>query len=98
MQTLTTTRYFPQGEAAIVHQNGAQLTASSKGIEITLHTREGENSPCCAELVSGNHYSEIGLLFDGKELADFDGVFSLPREIGEMLRDAGYVVPEELFV
>ena len=55
MQTSTITRFFPQGEVAIVHQNGAQLTATSRGVEITLHTREGEHTPSCAELVSGNH-------------------------------------------
>ena len=98
MQTSTITRFFPQGEVAIVHQNGAQLTATSRGVEITLHTREGEHTPSCAELVSGNHYAEIGLSFEGKELSDFDGVFSLPREVGEMLKDAGYVVSEEFFV
>lgn len=62
-----------------------------------LHTREGEQEPCCAEVISGEHYAEIGLLFDGKELSDYDGVFFLPREIGTMLADAGFSVPEECF-
>ncbi|TXT23814.1 MAG: hypothetical protein FD134_1906, partial [Gallionellaceae bacterium] len=39
----------------------------------------------------------IGLSFNGKELSDFDGAFFLPREVGEMLKDAGYVVPEDCF-
>ena len=97
MQTGTITRFFPHSEATIVHQTGAQLTATSKGVEIVLHTREDEHAPCCAELISGNHYAEIGLSFEGKELTDFDGIFSLPREVGEMLKDAGYVVSEECF-
>jgi hypothetical protein len=97
MPTSRTARFFPHSEVAIVHQNGTQLTASSMGSEVILHTRENECVPCCAEVISGDHYAEIGLLFEGKELSDYDGVFSLPREVGEMLKDAGYVVPEECF-
>ena len=97
MQLRTTIRFFPHSEASLVHQTGAQLTATSKGVEVLLHTREGEQTPCCAELISGNHYAEIGLSFEGKELSDFDGTFNLPREVGAVLRAAGYVVSEEFF-
>lgn len=97
MQTRTVKRFFADSEVAIVHQSGAQLTASTNGVEVILHTRENEKDPCCAEVISVEHYAEIGLWFEGKELADYDGVFSLPREIGEMLTDAGYLVPEECF-
>ena len=96
-QTRTTRRFFPDSQAVVVHQNGTELTAPSKGIEIILHTRESECSPCCAEILSGEHYAEIGLSFEGKELSDYDGVFFLPREVGEMLTEAGYSVPEECF-
>lgn len=94
---MQTTRAYPHSEAAVVHQNGTQLTASSKGVEIVLHTRANERDPCCAEVISGEHYAEIGLSFEGKELSDYDGVFFLPREVGEMLKDAGYAVPEDCF-
>lgn len=97
MQTNTVKRFFLLSKAAIVHQNGMELTASSKGVEIVLHTRENEQKPCCAEVISGEHYAEIGLSFEGKELFDYDGVFYLPREVGEMLKDAGYVVPGDCF-
>ena len=97
MQTNKISRFFPNSEAVIVHQTGAQLTASSKGVEVVLHTRQGERNPRCAEVVSGCHYAEIGLSFDGKELSDYDGVFSLPREVGEMLTEMGYVVPDDCF-
>ena len=97
MKTKAVQRFFSQSEAALIHQNGDQLSESSKGVEIILHTREDEVEPCCAEVISGEHYTEIGLLFDGKELSDYDGVFYLPREVGEMLKDSGYVVPEECF-
>ena len=97
MKTTTVQRFFPQCEAALVHQTGAQLSEPSKGVEIVIHTRVNETEPCCAEVISGEHYAEIGLSFEGKELIDYDGVFSLPRQVGEMLKDAGYAVPEECF-
>jgi hypothetical protein len=97
VQTSKTSRFFPRSSVTVVHQNGAHLTAPSKGVQVILHTREKEFNPCCAEIVSGDHYAEIGLAFDGKELSDYDGVFSLPREVGEMLTEMGYVVPDDCF-
>jgi hypothetical protein len=95
MQTTIVKRFFPETEVSTVHQDGSQLTAETRGVEVVLHTRGNEEDPCCAEIVSGGHYAEIGLWFGGKELSDYDGVFFLPREIGEMLAEAGYSVPEE---
>ncbi|MEN9677310.1 MAG: hypothetical protein RIS76_3206 [Verrucomicrobiota bacterium] len=97
MKTTTVQRSFPESEATLIHQTGAQLSEPSKGVEIVLHTRENENEPCCAEVISGEHYAEIGLSFEGKELTGYDGVFFLPRELGEMLMDGGYAVPEDCF-
>jgi hypothetical protein len=97
MKTTTAQRSFPDSEVGMIHQNGVQLSEPTKGVDIVLHTRENETDPCCAEVISGEHYAEIGLSFEGKELSDYDGVFFLPREVGEMLRDAGYVVPEDCF-
>ena len=81
----------------MVHQTGAQLSLPTKGVEIVLHTREDETVPCCSEIISGEHYAEIGLSFKGRELSEYDGVFFLPREVGEMLKDAGYTVPGDCF-
>src|SRR6266567_469426 len=97
MQPHIIKRFFHHSKAVIVHQNGLELTAPSKGVEIVLHTREDEQKPCCAEVISGEYYAEIGLSFEGKELSDYDGVFYLPREVREMLTDAGYIVPEDCF-
>jgi hypothetical protein len=96
-KTITKCRLFPGSEASIVHQNGTQLTSPAKGVEVIIHTRENERDPCCAEVVSGDHYAEIGLWFEGRNLSDYDGVFFLPREVGELLNESGYVVPEECF-
>jgi hypothetical protein len=97
MTTKSVSRFFPHNEAAVVHQDGAQLTIPTRGVEVVLHTRGNEGNPCCAEVISGQHYAEIGLSFEQNELCDYDGVFFLPREVGEMLTDAGYVVPEGCF-
>lgn len=37
----------------------------------------------------------IGVWFEDKTLTDYDGVFSLPVQAIELLRKAGYIVPEE---
>ena len=97
MRPTTVTRFFPSSQAVLVHQNGSELTVPSNGVEIVLHTRDNEQDPCCAEVISGEHYEEIGLSFEGMELSDFDGVFFLPREVGEMLTEAGYIVPQDCF-
>ncbi len=97
MKTTTIQRYFPNSEASLVHQNGVELSVPSKGVEIILHTRENECDPCLAEIISGEHYAEIGLSFDGKELSDYDGVFSLPHEVGVALTQAGYQAPKDCF-
>jgi len=36
-----------------------------------------------------------GLWFKGKVLVDYDGVYSLPTEVANKLRELGYKVPEE---
>jgi hypothetical protein len=97
MGITTVTRSFAQSDAVIIHQDGSQLSAPTKGVQVLLHTREGETTPCCAEVVSGEHHAEIGLRFAKRKLSDYDGVFFLPREVGKMLADAGYTVPEEFF-
>jgi hypothetical protein len=97
MRLNTISQFFPDSQVSLVHQNGRLLTEPTKGVEIFLHTRENEKDPCCAELSGGDHYAEIGLWFEGNELTDYDGVFSLPREIAQMLTDAGYIVPHNFF-
>jgi len=97
MNSTTITRLFPDSEAIVVHQNGSRLSDVTKGAEVILRTRPGETAPCSAEIISGDHHAEIGLWFEGLELCDYDGVFFLPREVGEMLRDAGFTVTEDCF-
>lgn len=81
----------------MIGPTGAIISPTYKGVEILLHTREGEKDPCAAEIISGDLHAEIGLWFEGKELYDYDGVFALPKEVGAMLVEAGYIVPESCF-
>ena len=97
MNSTNITQHFPDSEVFIIHQDGSRLSGVTKGAHVVLHTRQGEKEPCCAELISGNLHAEIGLWFERGELCDYDGVFSLPREIGKVLRDGGYIVPEDCF-
>jgi hypothetical protein len=94
---MTISRFFLQSKANFVHQNGAQLSMPTCGIKVVLHIRKTAEPPCCAEVISAEHYAEVGLKFVGETLVDFDGVFFLPREVGETLRDLGFIVSAELF-
>ena len=40
-------------------------------------------------------YKDMGLWFENKTLRDYDGAFCLPDQGIEMIREAGFVVPEE---
>jgi len=35
-----------------------------------------------------------GLWFEGKELVDYDGVYSLPKEVADKLKKLGYKLPD----
>lgn len=97
MTSSPTICHFQDSEAFVVHQDGTRLSAVTKGVQVVLHSRLGETEPCCAEIISGDLHAEIGLWFEQGELCDYDGVFSLPREVGEMLKDAGYIVAEDCY-
>ena len=93
---MITNKKFPKGHINIVHQSGRDLTEPEVGLEVNLHWRDGV--PVCAEVFGEReeHYAEVGLWFDGKDLVDYDGVFALPDEVIEMLEDAGYNVDEDM--
>ena len=86
------TRFFPESICNVIHQDGTQLTDTTNGVEVVLHLRNGV--PRFAEIISGDHYADIGLTIEGKELVDYDGVFELPKEILLMLKELGYTMEE----
>lgn len=88
----TKTQFFPNSEISTVLQNGRIITEPHKGVNVQLHYRDGETTPCSAEIYGGNEYAEIGLEFEGKTLVGYDGCFELPKEIETMVRAEGFEV------
>jgi hypothetical protein len=38
---------------------------------------------------------QIGLIFEGNTLVDYDGLYDLPKEAIALVRGAGFIVPED---
>jgi hypothetical protein len=76
-----------------VVSTGGPIGSRNRGVGVTLHWREGDVLPSCAEvydLKSGgnNHYAEIGLWWDHNgALTDYDGVDNWISEIGILLQE-----------
>lgn len=62
--------------------------------EMTL-TVEGDRGCIEWDIPNLGEFAEIGLIFEGRELHDYDGVFSLPAEAIELIEEAGFTVGEE---
>jgi hypothetical protein len=97
MNTYSLVRFFPDRQATIVSQTGSTYASHRCGVEVVLHCRNADHVPACAEVICGDLHAEIGLWFSDRELVDFDGAFTLPREVGEMLRSEGFQVNEDFF-
>jgi hypothetical protein len=84
--------YFPASGAYAVHQTGEVLSNFSKGLTVELTQRVGKSAPHAFEFYSDSQtmYAEGGLWFDDLDLSDYDGVFSLPKEVCAMLRALGF--------
>ena len=84
-------------EVYFSEQNSFGTTRESEAPEVGQFTvgikPDGENG--WFEIDGGeNWYAEGGLWFEGKNVVDFDGVFSLPEEVCELLEGAGYNLEE----
>ena len=66
---------------------------------LTLYINDSDATRGSLELdIPGcNEYADIGLWFDDdkKTLVDYDGVFSLPPQGIQLLRDQGFIVSED---
>lgn len=94
MKTLK--KFFPDSTIGEVHQDGTELSKMERGVRVEITIPDGARSSGCAIIHSEscNHYAEIGLRFDGKELVDYDGVFELPKEVSSLLKENGYKAEE----
>lgn len=62
--------------------------------EMTL-TVEGEQGCIEWDIPNLGEFAEIGLTFEGRELVDYDGVFSLPVQAIELIEEAGFTVGDD---
>ena len=95
------TYHFEKSEVSMQHQTGASYPMS-KGMTVTLRFEPGDDevrevAPHTAML----HYLDeagdedetlVGLVFDGRILVDYDGIFELPHEVAGMLVAHGFDV------
>jgi hypothetical protein len=76
------------------HQSGEQIS-QSEGVNVKIGFRNG--APSWAEVYSDDQeeYAELGLVFHGNELSDFDGASALPSQVADLLAEVGFVVGED---
>ena len=91
-ETYKHTCHFPASGAYEVHQTGQALSNVSKGLTVAIHQQVGKPAPHCFEFWTNDEskYAEGGLWFEGTSLTEYDGVFSLPKEVIAMLKALGY--------
>lgn len=71
-----------------------QLGVKQCEFTLVIHANGKTGALICDYADAG--YQDMGLWFDGnKTLTDYDGAFCLPREGIEMIRKAGFIVPED---
>lgn len=94
MSEVIAKRFFPEVRISTVDGNGMDLTEPKQGVWVELWKNDSRGI-CSAEVYSDDQeeYAEVGLWVEGGELVDYDGVFSLPREVATVLREAGVRVP-----
>lgn len=90
---------FPSHTIGIIDQNGKDLIDRKTGLTATVKVFDSENYGCF-EVYSldedETYYAEGGLWFnDDKELTDCDGVFSLPSEVIDILRENKFIVHKD---
>ena len=85
-------KFYPQAVVSTIDGNGNHLTQPRQGLWVEIHKRNGKFRS--AEVYSDcqTEYADIGLVIEGGELVDYDGVFSLPKEVAQLLRENGVKV------
>ena len=84
--------HFPESGAYTVHQSGARLSKISKGLTVNLYQKKTAPAPHSFEFFTDDQvqYASGGLWSDGNVIECYDGVFSLPKEVIQMLKALGY--------
>lgn len=94
MATVIAKKFFSESIISTVDGEGRYMTEPRKGVWVEVWKNEARGI-CSAEIYddSQEEYCEIGLWVERGELVDYDGVFSLPREVTKCLRELGVKVP-----
>lgn len=66
-----------------------QLSGNAKSI-MEIEIQENGRGWVEWDIPSLNEYEMIGLIFEGKELIDYDGVMSFPKQLALHLENEGY--------
>ena len=89
------TSYFPHSGAYKVHQTGEVLSEYSRGLTVNLYQKKGNPAPHSFEFFTDDEkrYAEGGLWSEktneGMRITEYDGVFSIPKEVVAMLKSMG---------
>lgn len=94
MSEMIAKKFFPKSMISTTDGGGNHLTQPKQGVWVELWKNE-KQVICAAEVYSNDQeeYVDVGLSVEDGELVDYDGVFSLPREVVAVLREAGVRVP-----
>jgi len=98
MKTIKTIKF----QANLVREHGMSPRAEKLGAfdnEMELRINDEGTKGCVVwnyqrSNGSGADETVIGLWFKDKVLADYDGVFNMPREAQELIESAGYTLGE----
>ena len=82
---------FPESGANLVHQSGRALSKWSQGLTVNVYQFKG-SKPHSWEVYTDDEeqYAEGCLGFRENTLEDFDGAFSLPKKVMDVLDALGY--------
>ena len=84
--------HFPKAGANTIHQSGRALSKWSKGLTVNVYQMNDKLIPHSWECYTDDEeqYGEGCLGFDGNTLEDYDGCFSLPTQVMDVLDALGY--------
>ena len=84
--------HFPEAGANTVSQSGRALSKWSKGLTVNVYQVKGASAPHSFEVYTDdeNQYAEGCLGFHENVLEDYDGCFSLPYQVMDVLDALGY--------
>jgi len=90
MAEVVAKKFFPKSVISTVSASGFNLTKPKRGVWVEIWKNESRGI-CSAEIYDDDQeeYAEIGLWIEDGELVDYDGVFEMPQEVCDLLKEQG---------